>query len=193
MPRGTPQFATPPVTPVVKAVLIASGVMFVLSLALEQFGGIRLSEVLGFVPGRFLQGWLWQPFTYAFLHASMFHVLFNLLVVWTVGAELELLPRSGLISWPVCHFRGGSRAVGPRGRLLRRGLRASFGLRDSLWRTHDVFFHAVPDAGALFCAAAGRCRAGFQRVFWPRRSYPPGALGRNGSGIWLSGRHGFLA
>ena len=91
MARGTPQFATPPVTPVVKAILIASGVMFVLGLFLEQFGGVQLSQTLGFVPGRFVQGWIWQPFTYSFLHANMFHVLFNLLVIWTVGAELEQL------------------------------------------------------------------------------------------------------
>ncbi|MGZ3728034.1 MAG: rhomboid family intramembrane serine protease, partial [Bdellovibrionota bacterium] len=91
MPRGTPQFATPPVTPVVKAVLIASGALFVLQLTLEQFAQISLSPYLGFVPARFLQGWIWQPFTYSFVHSTMFHVLFNLLVIWTVGAELELL------------------------------------------------------------------------------------------------------
>lgn len=125
MPRGTPQFATPPVTPAVKAVLIASGVMFVLGLALEQFGGIHLSEVLGFVPGRFVQGWVWQPFTYAFLHASMFHVLFNLLVVWTVGAELELLwgTKTFTAFFVVCAL----------GAALFHGLFAVFGIGAGPW------------------------------------------------------------
>ena len=52
---------------------------------------LNLSTVFGFVPARVAQGWLWQPFTYSFLHAGMFHILFNLLVIWTIGAELELL------------------------------------------------------------------------------------------------------
>ncbi len=91
MPRGTPQFSPPTLTPVVKAILIASGAFFLLQLTLDTFAGFSLGGILGFVPARFLQGWLWQPFTYSFLHADMFHILFNMLVVWTVGSELERL------------------------------------------------------------------------------------------------------
>lgn len=58
MPRGSPQFATPPVTPVVRAVLIASGALFLLQLTLENFAGFSLSPVLGFVPARIAQGWI---------------------------------------------------------------------------------------------------------------------------------------
>lgn len=75
-------------TLVVKIVLIASAVLFLLQLAGEK-AGIHLSPLLGFVPARLADGWIWQPFTYAFLHAGLFHILFNLLVIWTVGAELE--------------------------------------------------------------------------------------------------------
>jgi membrane associated rhomboid family serine protease len=75
-------------TLVVKIVLIVSVVLFLLQLAGEA-AGFSLNPVLGFVPARLAQGWLWQPFTYAFLHAGLFHILFNLLVIWTVGAELE--------------------------------------------------------------------------------------------------------
>jgi membrane associated rhomboid family serine protease len=89
MQRGPMQFATPPVTPVVKALLIASGALFLVQLSLEQFAGFSLSPILGFVPARLVNGWIWQLLTYSFLHASLFHVLFNLLVVWTVGSELE--------------------------------------------------------------------------------------------------------
>lgn len=91
MQRGPAQFAVPPVTPVVKGLLIATVVLFLLQMALEQFAGFSLSPVLGFVPARLLSGWIFQLFTYAFLHASMFHVLFNLLIVWTVGSDLERL------------------------------------------------------------------------------------------------------
>lgn len=83
------QLATPRMTPVVKVLLILSAVIFVLQLTLEAGAGIRLSEYLGFVPARLLSGWLWQLVTYAFLHSGLFHLLFNLLVIWTVGSELE--------------------------------------------------------------------------------------------------------
>jgi membrane associated rhomboid family serine protease len=32
---------------------------------------------------------LWQLFTYMFLHGSFFHILFNLLALWMFGGELE--------------------------------------------------------------------------------------------------------
>jgi membrane associated rhomboid family serine protease len=84
------QFATPRMTPVVKIVLIASAVLFVLDLV-GQRTGFSLSAWFGFVPARLLEAWVWQPFTYPFLHAGLFHLLFNLLVIWTIGAELEAL------------------------------------------------------------------------------------------------------
>jgi membrane associated rhomboid family serine protease len=35
--------------------------------------------------------WVWQLFTYMFLHSTgVFHILFNMLVLWWFGAELEL-------------------------------------------------------------------------------------------------------
>ena len=32
---------------------------------------------------------LWQPATYMFLHAGLFHILFNMLALWMFGTELE--------------------------------------------------------------------------------------------------------
>ena len=84
------QLAMPRLTPVVKVLLLLCAALFVLSLALEA-SGFSLSAILGFVPGKLLQGWIWQPFTYAFLHAGVFHILFNLLVLWSIGSELEAL------------------------------------------------------------------------------------------------------
>lgn len=91
MNRYSSQYAVPRVTPVVKGFLIAAAVVFVLNLVLEQAAGFRLTGLLGFTPAALLQGMIWQPFTYVFLHATFFHLLFNLLVIWTVGSELEEL------------------------------------------------------------------------------------------------------
>lgn len=84
------QFAAPRMTPVVKIILIVSGVMYLLQL-LAQSQGVSLESIFGFVPAQLASGWIWQPFTYAFLHAGMFHLLFNLLVIWSIGCELEAL------------------------------------------------------------------------------------------------------
>jgi membrane associated rhomboid family serine protease len=32
---------------------------------------------------------LWTPFTYMFLHAGLFHILFNMLALWMFGTEFE--------------------------------------------------------------------------------------------------------
>jgi membrane associated rhomboid family serine protease len=83
------QFAAPPVSPVVKVLLSASAVLFLVQLICDRVWGVPLELFLGFVPARLLSGWIWQPFTYSFLHDGLYQLLFNLLVVWTVGSELE--------------------------------------------------------------------------------------------------------
>src|SRR5262249_18391284 len=35
------------------------------------------------------QGHVWQLATYMFLHAGLFHILFNMLALWMFGTELE--------------------------------------------------------------------------------------------------------
>jgi membrane associated rhomboid family serine protease len=81
-------FPMPPLTPVVKALLIACVALFVLQLALG-LAGINLVPVLGFVPARLLDGWLWQLVSYSLLHSGMLHLLFNTLILWSIGSELE--------------------------------------------------------------------------------------------------------
>lgn len=91
MNRSPAQFSIPPVSQAVKAILILSCALFLVDLTLANFAGFSLAPILGFVPARILDGWLWQPITYAFLHSGLFHILFNLLIVWSVGSELEKL------------------------------------------------------------------------------------------------------
>lgn len=102
------QFSAPPVSPAVKVLLAVSALGFLAQLVCEQFWGIPLAAYLGFVPARLLSFWIWQPITYSFLHAGMFHLLFNLLVVWSVGSELERLwgVRTFLAFYLVCAVGG---------------------------------------------------------------------------------------
>jgi len=79
-----------PTTPSVKILLIATAATFFLQAITQRFLGFYLEPLFGLVPylvtHRFF---LWQPFTYLFLHGGVFHLLFNLLVLWMFGCELE--------------------------------------------------------------------------------------------------------
>lgn len=80
-------FGPGPLTPAVKALIIANVAMFVLTAVMP-----RLSILLGLVPAAvFGQLAVWQPVTYAFLHLDLMHLVFNMLALWMFGVELERL------------------------------------------------------------------------------------------------------
>jgi len=83
---GGVQFGPPITPPIVKQLLIANGVVFFLQLvspALTELGAIRPYRV-------FQEGWLWQPFTYMWLHGGLAHVGFNMLALWMFGSPMAL-------------------------------------------------------------------------------------------------------
>jgi membrane associated rhomboid family serine protease len=72
--------------PVIKQLLIANVAVFFLQLVspqLTELGAIRPYRV-------FQQGWLWQPFTYMWLHGGLAHVGFNMLALWMFGSPMAL-------------------------------------------------------------------------------------------------------
>jgi membrane associated rhomboid family serine protease len=81
------QFGPGPMTPVVKLLIWANVAMFVLSWLVPDIVGY-----LGLQPEAvFSRLFIWQPVTYMFLHAGIFHILFNMLALWMFGVELERL------------------------------------------------------------------------------------------------------
>jgi membrane associated rhomboid family serine protease len=72
--------------PMLKKLMIIMGATFLLQMLV----GSRINFYLGLVP---IWVWnklfLWQLFTYIFLHGGMSHLLFNLLSLWMFGGELE--------------------------------------------------------------------------------------------------------
>ncbi|HIJ65053.1 MAG TPA: rhomboid family intramembrane serine protease [Candidatus Hydrogenedentes bacterium] len=55
-------------------------------------GGAFVYDWLMFAPGRFLHhfhGFIWQPFTYMFLHASLWHLFRNMLWLFIFGPMVE--------------------------------------------------------------------------------------------------------
>lgn len=75
-----------PMTPAVQAIIIANIVAFIALMVARAL----LIDLFGLTPQAVLtRGWIWQPVTYLFLHADVFHILFNMLVVWMFGVDLE--------------------------------------------------------------------------------------------------------
>ncbi|HGG59921.1 MAG TPA: rhomboid family intramembrane serine protease [Gammaproteobacteria bacterium] len=82
-----------PMTPVVKALLIANGLVFLLELTsaeplIAQFAlwpiapqAQALGLALPFHP--------WQLVTYSFLHGGLMHIGFNMYALWLFGAPME--------------------------------------------------------------------------------------------------------
>ena len=72
-------------SPAVKALLIANAAMFVAGILAPA-----IPALLGLHPNQVVEEFaLWQPATYMFLHADVFHILFNMLALWMFGVELE--------------------------------------------------------------------------------------------------------
>jgi membrane associated rhomboid family serine protease len=95
-PSGTTvTIGVPSLTPMVKNIIIACVVTWFVQLIFFRFWGVDLGEYLGTKPARVVHGWVWQLVTYMFLHSKdeVFHLLFNMLLLWMFGGELEKLWR----------------------------------------------------------------------------------------------------
>jgi membrane associated rhomboid family serine protease len=94
MPRYPPSgysYAIGPggITPAIKILLIANTAMFIAGALSPQVQNALVGG-LGLNPSAVVtQLALWQPITYMFLHADVFHILFNMLALWMFGVELE--------------------------------------------------------------------------------------------------------
>jgi membrane associated rhomboid family serine protease len=84
-------FGPGPVTPAVRALLYANIAVYVASLIFPVIVGW-----LGMTPELVVEhGFVWQPATYMFVHArTPTHILFNMLILWMFGVELERMWRT---------------------------------------------------------------------------------------------------
>jgi rhomboid family protein len=76
-----------PISTALKTIIAANVVMFLITTFVPQ-----LRITLGLVPAWVLRdGRVWTLVTYMFVHADTLHILFNMLILWFIGAELERL------------------------------------------------------------------------------------------------------
>ena len=83
-------------TPCVKALIIINIVCWFFLIAILQKIFVQSNTIyhlLGFVPSAVDNSFfIWQFFTYMFIHSpGVFHILFNMMVLWMFGSELEQL------------------------------------------------------------------------------------------------------
>lgn len=89
MPRSPSQvtyaFGPGGITPAVKAIIIANVAMFIGEMLAPAMARPLALTPLSVVT----HGAVWQLVTYMFLHAGVFHILFNMLALWMFGVDLE--------------------------------------------------------------------------------------------------------
>src|SRR5690348_4353137 len=82
----------PPFTFAVKWLVIVNAGIFLLMLFLGAIApqvAALIYAIGALVPAMVTHGWITQVVTYSFLHAGLFHVLFNMLTLWMFGSQLE--------------------------------------------------------------------------------------------------------
>lgn len=92
--------------PIVQQLVIANIAVFMAQVLLP--GGFM--EFTALEPRLFWQrGFLWQPFTYMFLHGGLGHLLMNMFVLWMFGSQLAMAwgPRRFIRYYLVCGVGAG--------------------------------------------------------------------------------------
>lgn len=77
------QMYIPKLTKINKIIIITSVVIFVLNAL------ISVKHILGLTPAYLLNGMIHQLVTYPFVNAAPFNLIFDLMVVWFIGSDLE--------------------------------------------------------------------------------------------------------
>jgi membrane associated rhomboid family serine protease len=98
----------PPVTPPVIQQLIIANIAVFLVQYLVLPGNV--ARDLTVIPAYVWQGgYLWQPFTYMWLHAGFGHIAMNMFVLWMFGSQLALAwgPRKFLRFYLLCGIGAG--------------------------------------------------------------------------------------
>ncbi len=83
------QFQAPRVTPVNKIILIATITLFLLHTILKAVGAFSLVSFVGLSGSGVTSGLIYQFVTYPFVETQMMSALFNSLLIWFIGSEIE--------------------------------------------------------------------------------------------------------
>lgn len=84
-----PQIQIPQITKANKVIIITYVALFILSTIVSQSTGVSLVSTLGLSYSGMSEGLIFQFLTFPFIEASFTSVLFNSMLIWFIGSELE--------------------------------------------------------------------------------------------------------
>lgn len=84
------QMYTPPMTKINKIIIWTTGACFLVATILKAIGAFSLVQFLGLSAYGLFHGLIYQLFTYPFVETEILQVVFNCLVVWLIGGEMEM-------------------------------------------------------------------------------------------------------
>lgn len=83
------QFQAPTLTKINKVILVTTGVCFLIASILKAIGAASLVHLLGLSADGLFHGLIYKLMTYPFVEVQLMSFIFNGLIVWFIGSELE--------------------------------------------------------------------------------------------------------
>ena len=83
------QLQLPPLTKINKILMITTGSLFLLNSILTSTAGFSLISILGLSAASLSSGLVYQLLTYPLIEKQLLAVIFNALLLWFLGSELE--------------------------------------------------------------------------------------------------------
>lgn len=79
--------AHPGISPAIKKIMIVTVAIYFI----QRLSGPSFTHLFGLVPDNLMRGYIWQLFTYNFLHdpSGLSHIAFNMLTLYFCGSEVE--------------------------------------------------------------------------------------------------------
>lgn len=92
-----------------KIIIIAVVAAFLVGSILREFSGIQLAPLLGLSTANLFRGNIFSPLTYPFIGTGLMEVVFNGMLFWFIGSELETLwGRKRYLTFMVAAALGGA-------------------------------------------------------------------------------------
>ena len=85
------QFQAPKLTPVNKVILISAVSLFILHSIMKAVGAFSVVSIVGLSGAGVLSGMIYQFLTYPFVETQLMGLIFNSLLIWFIGSEIETL------------------------------------------------------------------------------------------------------
>jgi membrane associated rhomboid family serine protease len=103
------QIRLPTLAPIGRLLIISSVALFLIRFLLTKTSGIDLYQILGLTPARLSDGHIYTLATYGLLAHDFFGLLFDALIIWFIGSDLEVSwGRRRFLSFLACTAVGGA-------------------------------------------------------------------------------------